>query len=419
MHPLSVSELNEQVKSLLEATFMQVCVSGEVSNFIHHTSGHLYFSLKDKDSAIKCVMFKGNAMRLRFCIENGQNITINGAISLYKPRGEYQINCASATPSGLGELTLAYELLKKDYEAKGYFKQESKKKLPRFPKKVALLTSSTGAVLHDMLSIAKKRWNLVEFVLINTLVQGDGAKESIAENIKLADSLGLDCIILARGGGSLEDLWAFNEPLVIEAIFNAKTPLISAIGHEPDFTLSDFVADIRAPTPSGAIEILLPDRVEWLMNLDSLQNSLEVQKNRILSIKLAKLEQYKMLLNKNPVFSKMEFLSEKFNQNKIILEQKMEHKLKLLFLKLESPEQKLNLKIEQKLANFKTALESLEMKLESKNPKNYEKEGFVCALSDGKKIKALKNLKKGGILELQDKTATIKTQIKEILAFKA
>ena len=273
MQTLSVSELNLQIKSLLEATFLQVSVCGEVSNCTYHSSGHIYFSIKDKDSALKCVMFRGNARNLKFKIEDGMDLTLSGGITLYTPRGEYQLNCLSAIPSGIGELTLAFEQLKKDYEAKGYF--NNKKSIPRFPYKIALITSKSGAVLQDMLRIAKRRWNLIEFTLMDTLVQGEGAKENIARNIQYADSLGFDCIVIARGGGSLEDLWAFNEPLVIEAIYQAKTPIISAIGHEPDFVLSDFVADLRAPTPSAAMEMLLPDKLEWLMNLDLLQQNLD------------------------------------------------------------------------------------------------------------------------------------------------
>ena len=197
MQTLSVTELNTQIKSLIEATFVQVRVIGEVSNFTEHSSGHLYFTLKDKASSLKCVMFRGNAAKLKFKIADGMDLTLEGVISVYVPRGDYQLNCLNAFPNGIGALLLAYEQLKQDYEKKGYFTK--KKPLPKFPKKVALLTSSTGAVLHDMLSVAKKRWNLVKFVLLNTLVQGDGAKESIAANLKIADTLGVDCIILARG----------------------------------------------------------------------------------------------------------------------------------------------------------------------------------------------------------------------------
>ncbi|MBX7490339.1 exodeoxyribonuclease VII large subunit [Helicobacter turcicus] len=411
MQTLSVTELNTQIKCLIEATFVQVSVSGEVSNFTHHSSGHLYFTLKDRDSSLKCVMFRGNANKLKFKIEEGMELTLEGVISVYVPRGEYQLNCTNAYPNGVGALLLAYEQLKEEYERKGYF--ADKKPLPKFPKKVALLTSSTGAVLHDMLSVAKKRWNLARFVLLNTLVQGDGAKESIAENIKIADALGVDCIIIARGGGSFEDLWAFNEPLVIEAIHTAKTPIVSAVGHEPDVVLSDFVADLRAPTPSAAIELLLPDQNEWLMRLDTLQGDLDKFLIRILQTKTLKLQGLREQLNQNSFLNKIIQLQMHCKQQAVFLMQKMEHKLALSCLMFQAPSVQIYLKMEQKLAQFQSKLESLKAQMESKNPKN-QKEGCVCVLSQGKKIKKLADLNLDSVIELQDKSALIKAQVKEV-----
>ncbi|MCI5968441.1 MAG: exodeoxyribonuclease VII large subunit [Helicobacter sp.] len=412
MQTLSVSELNAQIKSLLETTFVQVSVIGEVSNFTHHSSGHLYFTLKDKNSSLKCVMFRGNASKLKFRIEEGMELTLEGVINVYIPRGEYQLNCLNAYPNGLGSLFLAYEQLKEEYKTKGYF--ANKKPLPKFPKKVALLTSSTGAVLQDMLSIAKKRWNLIEFVLLNTLVQGDGAKENIAENIKIADTLGLDCIIIARGGGSFEDLWAFNEPLVIEAIYQTKTPIISAIGHEPDVVLSDFVADLRAPTPSAAMELLLPDQNEWLMRLDALQADLDKFLVRTLQVKMLELQRLREKLNQNPFFDKIIQLQIQCKQQGIFLTQIIEHRLSLCVLKLQTPSVQMHLSIQQKLVQFQTQLKVLKAQMESKNPENYQQEGYVCALSQGKKIKKLADLNLDSIIELQDKSAIIKAKVKEI-----
>lgn len=412
MQTLSVSEVNAQIKGLLEATFIQVRVSGEVSNFTHHSSGHLYFTIKDKESALKCVMFRGNAMKLKFQIQEGMELTLEGAISVYAPRGEYQLNCAKAYPNGIGELTLAYEQLKESYAKKGYF--ANKKSLPKFPKKIALLTSSTGAVLHDMLRVAQKRWNLVEFVVLNTLVQGEGAKESIANNIKVADTLGVDCIVLARGGGSLEDLWAFNEPLVIEAIFNAKTPIVSAIGHEPDVVLSDFVADLRAPTPSAAMEQLLPDQNEWLMLLDSTQERLNKLLNGILQSKAVQIKNCKKSLDENPFFRKLALLNAKCQSQRTLLEQKIEHKLALSAIKLQTPNAQIHLKMEQALAKFRAKLESLKVQLEAKNPNHYQRAGYVCALSGGKKIKKLSEVSLESLLELQDKSAVVQVKVKSV-----
>ena len=278
MRALEVSEINAQIKSILESTFMDICVRGEISNVTIHTSGHIYLTLKDESSSVRCVMFKGNARNLKIKLEVGQSVLIMGSLSVYVPKGEYQILCKSITLAGLGELSQAYEALKTKLGAKGYFESAHKKPLPRFPKRIALLTSATGAAKEDMLKVAHKRWNLVHITLFNTLVQGEGAKDSIVENLKRADSFfgtseSFDVIVLGRGGGSMEDMWAFNEECVADAIYSARTPIISAVGHEVDVFISDFVADVRAPTPSAAMEILLPDKNEYLRVLDEIMNS--------------------------------------------------------------------------------------------------------------------------------------------------
>lgn len=270
MTKLTVGELNRQIKSVLESHFSLLYVSGEISNLVVHTSGHIYFSLKDSESSIRAVLFKGNAQKLKFKLENGQKVILECGLSVYPPRGEYQLMVSSVTPDGQGSLAVALEQLKKKLTEKGYFDPSRKKSLPKFPKKVALITSATGAALQDMRRVAEKRWHLTEFTLFNTLVQGDTAAAQIAENIAIADDMGFDAIVLARGGGSIEDLWAFNEEVVADAVYAAKTPIITGIGHEIDFTIADFVSDVRAPTPSAAIEMLLPDKNEVAMLLDSI-----------------------------------------------------------------------------------------------------------------------------------------------------
>lgn len=290
MRTLQVSELNAQIKSILESTFMDICVEGEIANLTLHTSGHIYLTLKDEQSSIRCVMFRGNAKNLKFEPEVGQFVLIKGALSVFSPKGEYQILCKSMTPAGVGELTLAFMQLKERLMQKGYFDAQRKKTLPPFPHRIALLTSATGAAKEDMLKVAKKRWNHLEIVLFNTLVQGEGAKDSIVNNLRLADgfygsSYGFDVIILGRGGGSMEDMWAFNEEIVADAIFHAKTPIVSAVGHEIDVFISDFVADLRAPTPSAAMEMILPDQNEWLRILDETYTHYTQSLERFLSRK--------------------------------------------------------------------------------------------------------------------------------------
>lgn len=270
MHTLSVSSLNEQIKTLIESSFVKVLVEGELSRITFHNSGHIYFTLKDNSSAIRCVMFRGNAVKLRFELKEGLKVLVDGAVSVYKPRGEYQINCFMIEPAGHGALALAYEQLKEKLSLKGYFSQASKKVILKFPKRIALITSATGAALQDMLRVARKRYQLVEIYIYDVLVQGDNSAPLIADAIKQSDTQNYDVIVIARGGGSIEDLWPFNEEIVADAIFAAKTPIVSAVGHEIDWLISDFVADLRAPTPSAAMEMILPDCNELYQTIDTL-----------------------------------------------------------------------------------------------------------------------------------------------------
>lgn len=257
MHTLSVSSLNEQIKGLLEESFSRVLVEGELSRITFHNSGHIYFTLKDSLSSISCVMFRTNANKLKFQLKEGQKVIIDGALTLYKPRGSYQINCFSIEPSGQGALALAYEQLKQKLSDKGYFAQEIKKELPKFPKKIAFITSATGAALQDMLRVANSRFRAIEVDIYDVLVQGNYAATSIVQALRVADTKAYDIIVIGRGGGSIEDLWAFNEEIVADAIFEAKTFIVSAVGHEIDYLISDFVADLRAPTPSAAMQMCL------------------------------------------------------------------------------------------------------------------------------------------------------------------
>ena len=273
--PISVSTLNEQIKGILETTFCSVYVEGEVSNLTYHNSGHIYFSVKDNKSTISCVMFKGNAQYLKFRLEVGAKIVISGHITVYTPRGNYQLLCQKIEPSGVGALALAYEQLKTKLQIKGYFDKSLKKQLPLYPKRIYVITSNTGAAIEDMKKILNARYPLCEMILLPTLVQGEGSKESIVRNIKKVDEMAsthLDSsvLIVGRGGGSAEDLWAFNEEIVSDAIYEAKITIISAVGHENDFVISDFVADCRASTPSNAIEIATPNINELRQYTDSL-----------------------------------------------------------------------------------------------------------------------------------------------------
>lgn len=271
---LSVGDLNRQIKSLVESHFEIVTVEGEISQVTYHFTGHIYFTIKDAESSLSCAMWKSSAQKLPFKIEKGDKLLITGALSVYLPRGEYKLIAAKIEPSGIGALQLAYEKLKKELQEKGYFNQSTKKPLPKFPQTLAIITASGGAALQDMLKIASKRWPLIKISIFNALVQGEKAAQSIAEKIHFADERGYDLLIVGRGGGSIEDLWAFNEKIVVEAIYQANTPIISAVGHESDVLISDFVADVRASTPSNAIEISLPDQNDQRLLLSDQIHSL-------------------------------------------------------------------------------------------------------------------------------------------------
>ena len=268
---MSVSSLNTKIKSLLEATFMHTMVEGEVASATYHTSGHLYFSIKDRDSSVKCVMWRSSVAKMKFRIEKGMHIVVEGSVSVYTPRGEYQFQTVRIEPYGQGALALAYEQLKEKLKEKGYFDAQRKKPIPKHIQKIALVTAKDSAALHDMLKIIEKRWAMVEVTIVDTLVQGDAAAGQIARSLAYADSLGVDVVVLGRGGGSAEDLWSFNEEVVADAIYSMQTPVVSAVGHEVDVLISDFVADLRAPTPSAAMEMILPDSREILYTLDEMQ----------------------------------------------------------------------------------------------------------------------------------------------------
>ncbi|AGR76752.1 exodeoxyribonuclease VII, large subunit [Aliarcobacter butzleri 7h1h] len=376
--PISVSTLNLQIKSLLETTFIQVYVEGEISNLTYHNSGHIYFSIKDENSTLSCVMFKGNTKYLKFQLENGLKIVITGSLTVYAPRGNYQLLCNKIEPSGIGSLSLAFEQLKTKLEAKGYFERSRKKTLPRYPKKIAIVTSPTGAAIEDMKKVATHRWSLVEFILIPTLVQGEGASLDIANSIKYADKLNCDIMIVGRGGGSIEDLWAFNEEIVANAIYEAKTPIISAVGHEVDYLISDFVADIRAATPSNAIEIALPDINEHRIYLDSLENEITNRFKNILFNKEQELKNMKKLFEQNSIETKFNFIQTQIN-----------------FIK-----SSLKINLNQKFLGYQNQIDLLKSNYLSNHPDKKEKNGFV-QISKSNKVINLADLKIGDEIELQ------------------
>ncbi len=268
----TVSELNNYVKTVFDSDriLSSVTVKGEISNFVNHRSGHLYFSIKDTESQIRAVMFRSSAARLKFMPESGMKVVVTGSVSVFTRDGSYQLYVNSMQPDGIGALYLAYEQLKEKLALEGLFSEEHKKQIPAIPRSIGVITSPTGAAVRDIINVTGRRFPLAKVYLYPSLVQGDGAEDNLVRAVDYFDKSGLvDVVIIGRGGGSIEDLWAFNSERLARSIFEADVPVISAVGHETDFTICDFVSDLRAPTPSAAAELAVPDVRELLLRIDS------------------------------------------------------------------------------------------------------------------------------------------------------
>lgn len=294
---LSVTDLNRAIRGELETLFELIWVQGEISNFKAHTSGHYYFSLKDSKAQVNAVMFKGYNARLKFRPEDGLEVLVRGKITVYEPRGNYQVFCELMEPVGAGALQKAFEQLKKKLAGEGLFDQELKKPLPEFPKHLAVVTSPTGAAIKDILKVLKRRFSGLRVTVVPALVQGDQATPSIVKGIELAQKLSdVDVMIVGRGGGSLEDMWAFNTEPVARAIAACRVPVISAVGHEIDYTIADFVADLRAPTPSAAAEMVVGSAAELSERVLTGRRRLETIMRHLIAIQKQKLNHMSRLL---------------------------------------------------------------------------------------------------------------------------
>jgi len=383
---MSVSSLNTKIKSLLEATFMHTMVEGEVASATYHTSGHLYFSIKDDKSSIKCVMWRSSVAKMKFRIEKGMHIVVEGSVSVYTPRGEYQFQTVRIEPYGQGALSLAYEQLKEKLKGKGYFSRERKKNIPKHIQKLALVTAKDSAALHDMLKIIEQRWPLLEVTIVDTLVQGEQAAPQIARALYYADSLGVDVVIVGRGGGSAEDLWAFNEEKVADTIYSMDTPVVSAVGHEVDIMISDFVADLRAPTPSAAMEMILLDCREVLYTLSELSDRFSHTIGyKIEQLRRELLHREESLRHSSPSRKLVDKKSE-FRHLEDEYRRVMHYKLERFNVKL--PEikrhytQALTFLVEQKVQY----LELMHKKIILNNPKDRCQKGWAQISSNGKTV---------------------------------
>ncbi|MGI6787844.1 MAG: exodeoxyribonuclease VII large subunit [Acholeplasmataceae bacterium] len=434
---LTVTALTKYIKYRLENDnhLQNILIKGEISNYTRSTRGHLYFSLKDETAQIKANMFYSSSKNLAFEPKDGDHVLIEAKINLYEPRGEYSLNVTKMTLDGIGELYLKYEQLKKTLEEQGYFDEKHKKPIPKFPKKIGVITSETGAVIQDIMNTINRRYRLTEVILYPTLVQGEDAKHDIARQIERANHENLvDVLIVGRGGGSIEDLWAFNEIEVINAIFNSKIPIISAIGHETDYTISDFVSSLRAPTPTAAAEMATPDEVVlkgYLVETINKLNREITNKLSNLEIKLAQLERRLELqspqskIEKN--YEKLEILLNLLKKEiKIVLDNK-QNELKLLQSKIITPIERVN-SYQTKLNYLFKNLQSMMIdvyknkvhqyqihltKLNSLNPLKILEKGFGVITKKEMLIKSINDVSIGDLIEIEIIDGKILTEVKE------
>ena len=390
---ISVSQLNYYVKSLLDndAHLNSVFVTGEISNLTdHYRSGHIYFSLKDNNCVIKAVMFAGNARNLKFKPQEGMKIIARGRVSLYEPSGNYQFYVEDMQPDGIGELTIAFEQLKKKLSEKGIFDQSHKKPIPKFPQTIGVITSPTGAAIQDIKNILSRRFPSADIVLCPVLVQGESASAQLVNAVNIFNEYDCaDVIIIGRGGGSIEDLWAFNSEELAYALYASNIPVISAVGHETDFTICDFVSDLRAPTPSAAAELAVPDKEELIAYYNSQKQYL----TSILDNKISKanrvLSEYKLVLNENSPEKQIT----KYNENLSLFRNRLESLMN----------EKLN-----------TAFERIHKnggKLEALNPVSVLQRGYSVAEKDGKIVSSVNDVKTDDILNITLKDGKIITKV--------
>lgn len=436
---LSVSALTKYIKYKFDQDphLQSVLIKGELSNFKKHSSGHLYFNVKDKESVISAMMFKGNASKLGFEPKEGDEVLIEARVSVYERRGNYQIYVNKMQLDGIGNLYQKLELLKKKLKKEGYFDQSNKQLIPKYPKKIAVLTASTGAAIRDIHSTINNRYPLVEQIQISTLVQGTQARQDIIEKIQYADSLDVDTIIVGRGGGSIEDLWNFNEEDVVKAIFNCQTPIISAVGHETDFTLSDFVADVRAATPTQAAVIATPDQYELLQQIKQYEYTLsryikqyiEHQKKQLNHISsYYKFKQPSLLYDQQ--IQKRDELERQLNHLLNTKVEKSKHHLKLLqqsfnFKNLNQQitqekqsvyqlHSRLSKIMSNNITNLKTVLKNKLENLNNLSPTNTMLRGYAIVNKDDEVITSTHKLNENDKISLTMKDGSVDAMVKKV-----
>lgn len=391
----SVTEINQYIKNLFikDRILNHIYVKGEVSNCKYHTSGHIYFTMKDAQGQLACVMFAGQRRGLTFRLEEGHSVIALGSINVYERDGKYQLYASEILLDGLGLLYERFEKLKKDLEAEGLFHPAHKKPIPPYPKRVGIVTASTGAALQDIIHISKRRNPYVQLILFPAQVQGEGAAQSVVKGIQTLDRLGVDTIIIGRGGGSIEDLWAFNEELVARAIYACRTPIISAVGHETDITISDYVADLRAPTPSAAAELAINDYMSYLN----------------------KLKDYRSLLTKAMV-QKVTYQQNRLKELRLRLfyaspAYQIKQKRQLLM----DMEQRLQVRMNQRLKEKRHRLELYIAKLEGLSPLSKLSKGYALVVGeDNKPLQSIQAVSPKELLTISLLDGDIRTRVEDI-----
>ena len=407
---LTVSEISYQIRNALESQFPFVWIKGEISNFVAHNSGHWYFSLKDEGAQIQAVMFRGQNQRLSFRPKNGDELLIKGQLSVYPPRGNYQILCQEMETIGSGLLQQQFEELKRKLDKEGLFDPSKKKTLPLFPKKIALITSETGAAVRDILQILNRRFKSVEVLLIPSLVQGSQAEASLLNGLELSKKTSAEVIIIGRGGGSIEDLWAFNSEALARAIFKHPIPVISAVGHEIDFTICDFVADLRASTPSSAAELVVKNGTELLEKLDQFQKQFEQNFYLQLSFLFEKLDQSNKYLEQN-----IKAYISSFKERLRIFEKNLTQPLRAIHdfsQKLDESYLKLTHSLKSFFEDLKKQLSYFEQILSSLDHQKILKRGFaIVSSSKGELISSVNQLQLKEELDIQLFKGQVKAKV--------
>lgn len=393
----SVEQINSYIKNMFRQDFVlsRISVKGEISNCKYHTSGHVYFTIKDESGTLSAIMFASQAAKLTFRLENGMQVIVTGRIDVYERDGRYQLYASGIKQDGLGDLYIRFEQLKREYEQMGYFANEYKRHIPLFSKKIGIVTASTGAAIHDIMNIAYRRNPYVSLILYPALVQGDNAKYSIVKGIETLDKMGLDVIIAGRGGGSIEDLWAFNEPMVVEAVFDAQTPIISAVGHETDFTITDFVADLRAPTPSAAAELAVAD-------ISLIEQKIMAYNEALNSSLMGIIDGKRNYLDKCEL--KLRFLSPS--------NQLDENRQRLIGI-----EDSLNNIMMNKYKDARHRLQIYALRLQEASPLTRLSAGYAYVQNEnGEKVSSVRKLKRGDKLKVQFKDGYADTSVDSVTA---